>query len=475
MRRIEASARILMPDRKPAIGLKASLQIFSLAGAAWQSLVEGATDAEGNIKLVADLALADNLPAPNLRLLRVAGEAILSDGGPIRFDQAKGLLSVTFGEIVDLGAEVVSPVAIDRRFKNISHVIGGIPGAVAEAAPQAVLMTPQLDALNLRLSSETSRVRELEANLAVTTRTNQQLTADVRRVGDLETRLAETTKANQQLTADVRRFADLETRFAETTKVNQQLTADVRRMADLEARLAEFGRVNLQLTADVRRLGELQTQLADAGKLNERLTRDLGRVTGLEARLAEAVQENSRLKAETARASDLERRLAQAESLNAQLSVAGDKKVTIAALATNLGAQISQAQETINAQRGALSLASVRVHVKGVVEDGATKMTLLNAAELAKPDAASGLAGVDLDFQRPAAPPPPTGAVQVPDVRRLTEGAVRQILHSIGLRLEVVKGPPGSGGVAPGQASLQAPAAGGRAERGSAVTVVFAS
>ena len=66
-------------------------------------------------------------------------------------------------------------------------------------------------------------------------------------------------------------------------------------------------------------------------------------------------------------------------------------------------------------------------------------------------------------------------AVQVPDIRFLTEGAARRVLASVGLVLEVAQGELDINPTcAPGQAMLQAPPARASAARGSTVLAIFA-
>jgi beta-lactam-binding protein with PASTA domain len=63
--------------------------------------------------------------------------------------------------------------------------------------------------------------------------------------------------------------------------------------------------------------------------------------------------------------------------------------------------------------------------------------------------------------------------VSVPDLNRLTESAARQVLQSLGLRLDIATGLREEG-YASGQAMRQQPRATLKAPRGSQVMVVFA-
>ncbi|HEX6374518.1 MAG TPA: PASTA domain-containing protein [Allosphingosinicella sp.] len=274
------------------------------------------------------------------------------------------------------------------------------------------------------------------------------------------------TAAQPQFTAMSARATQLEGEVGNLTRDNQQLRIQATRVEELE-------RANTQLGEQAKRVPDLERRVADTTQLNERLTRDVARVGDLEARLGQSTQENARLKVEAARAAQLEKDLGDAKGQIEKLRAPTAKTATMNMVALDIGSQIGRAQEQIRAEPGSLGLSSVRVRLKGIVEPGA-KVTLPDASELAKPEVAAALSEVDMNFEATPPPPPPPDQVQVPDVRRLTESAVRQVLHSIGLRLSSVTGPPGSGGVAPGQASLQAPAAGEQAKRGATVTVVFA-
>ena len=418
MKRIEAIARITDQGGGPAGGLKVKLQFFSLAGGTWQEIADGSTDADGSLRLAAAFEQPDDRPAPNLRLLRVQGGAVLSDGGPIRFDRNKGVLAIDFGEIVDLGDQTVAPVVLDPRFRRAAFPIGGVSAPAAAAVAPAAFQ-PQLHALN-------SRVGTLQSQLEESNREKQELSVRAERAGALEAQLIEANREKQELGQRAARSATLETDLVNANRVNQQLSRDVARVPVLEAQL---NHANLEVT---------------------------------------------RLQGETAQLDELKRRLDAAQKENERLAAPAEKKIGVTAMATNLGEQIGSAQRRIAEQPGALALAGVRVRLKGIVEEGAATVTLPDKEDLARPDFARGLAEFDMDFKATPSPQPDAG-VAVPDVRRMTEGAVRQVLHSLGLRLEAVQGPPGSGGVAAGQAALQAPKAGERTQRGATVTVVFAT
>lgn len=421
MKRITALARIVDQQGAARRSLKVRLQVFSLSQAAWTDVAAGLTDQAGNLRLTAQLELPDDRPAPNLRLLRAEGEAVLSDGGPIQY--ARDTLTVQFGEIQDLGEQTVAPIVIGGRFRGDIGRIGGVATPVAGAAVREG-GAADVQALNLKVAAEAERARDLQTRLDAVTRERETLATT--RLPKLEADVAALTREKERLSGEAARIPQLESRLDSVTREKEQLTVEARRVPELEGRIATLN------------------------------------------------QEKSRLQAEASRVREMERKLEEAKAERERLSAPTEKKVEVSAVATNLGAQINQAQRTIREQPGSLALSGVRIRFKGLVEDAGNKVTLPGMGDLEKAEAAGALADVDLDFAAETAPSAPD-MVEVPDVRRLTEGAVRQVLHSLGLRLDAVQGPAGAGGVAAGQASLQAPAAGERTGRGSAVTVVFAT
>lgn len=140
-------------------------------------------------------------------------------------------------------------------------------------------------------------------------------------------------------------------------------------------------------------------------------------------------------------------------------------------LTQDLQSQFSDAQASMAATDNGMRLGDVRIKLRGKLgPDGLFQLP--RAEDLLKPDASQVLDEVDLGLLTPE-----VGAanvsVPVPHLARLTEGAARQVLQSLGLRLEAAVGSVQEGFVS-GQAMRQAPAAGGQAVRGSTVLVVFA-
>ena len=380
MKQIQASAKIVNQDQSPSKSLACRLQVFRLSSRRWVSIGRAvATDASGDLRISVSFNQADNLSAPNLRLIKAQENAVLSDGGRLSYNSQSGLLSVDFGEIVNL-PRVVTPVAASARLSRTSLRVGGAPQAVvmANTTPAAVA-APQLRVLNERIATRDAKIRSLENQIAGSQREKQQLTVQLRRLPELE----------------------------------QQLRSERETAAGLR--------------------------------------RDLAVIPDLRQQLEAVRAENTRLKQPS------------------------EKKVAVSMMATNLGDQIGQAQREIREQGGNLALANVRIRMKGLMGDGGTNVTLLDADDLKRPEIAGALGDLEFDFSEDGGGAAAPSDVEVPDVRRLTETAARQILHSIGLRLEAVAGPSGMGGAAAGQAALQDPSAGQRAARGSSVTVIFAS
>jgi TolA-binding protein len=437
VRRIELVAKVLKQDQTAFGGMQVRLQVFGLAENDWRDIARAATDANGDLRFGADFVQADDVPAPNLRLIRASDGAVLSDGGALRYAKTTQALAADFGQIIALPEAVVTPMMDMRRMRGVTHAIGGLSFPAAAAA--ATTAQPQIAELNLRAVKFENQAADLA-------RENQELKVRAQRAQELE-------QTNARLDEQARRIPEL-------TRENEQLRFHAVRVQDLELQ--------------TKRIPELERKVAETSQLNERLVKDVARVGDLESKLGQSAQENARLKTEAARAIALEKQLGDAQGQIEKLRAPSQKTVMMNAMTTEIGSQVGRAQEQIRKEPGSLGLSSVRIRLKGIVEDGGAKVTLPSAADLAKPEVQAGLSEVEMNFESAGAPPAPADDVQVPDLRRLTESAVRQVLHSIGLRLTSVKGPPDSGGVASGQASLQAPSAGERAKRGATVTVVFA-
>ena len=145
--------------------------------------------------------------------------------------------------------------------------------------------------------------------------------------------------------------------------------------------------------------------------------------------------------------------------------------VQLQSMTQDLQSQFSSAQASMAKADSGMRLGDVRIKLRGKLgPDG--QFQLPRAEDLLKPDAHNVLDEVDFGLLAPE-----VGAadlnVPVPNLARLTEGAARQVLQSLGLRLEAAVGSVQEGFVS-GQAMRQAPAAGGQAVRGGTVLVVFA-
>lgn len=145
--------------------------------------------------------------------------------------------------------------------------------------------------------------------------------------------------------------------------------------------------------------------------------------------------------------------------------------VHLKSLTQDLQTQFSGAQASIAATDSGMRLGDVRIKLRGKLgPDGLFQLP--RAEDLLKPDASQVLDEVDFGLLAPEVAAANLN-VPVPHLARLTEGAARQVLQSMGLRLEAAVGTVQEGFVS-GQAMRQAPAAGGQAVRGGTVLVVFA-
>jgi hypothetical protein len=145
--------------------------------------------------------------------------------------------------------------------------------------------------------------------------------------------------------------------------------------------------------------------------------------------------------------------------------------VQLHSLTQDLQSQFSSAQASMAKTDSGMRLGDVRIKLRGKLgPDG--QFQLPRAEDLLKPDASNVLDEVDFGLLAPEVSAADLN-VPVPNLARLTEGAARQVLQSLGLRLEAAVGTVQEGFVS-GQAMRQAPAAGGQAVRGGTVLVVFA-
>lgn len=143
--------------------------------------------------------------------------------------------------------------------------------------------------------------------------------------------------------------------------------------------------------------------------------------------------------------------------------------VPIGDIAANLGKQVNAARATLADAPGVMKIAAVRFRVRGKLGEKGEGMLLPGL------DAVGAGDGLDeMDFDLDAGDSPADPQVTVPDVTRLTESAARQVLASLGLRIDAATMPAASG-FAIGQAMRQAPAAGQATGRGATVIVVFAA
>lgn len=146
--------------------------------------------------------------------------------------------------------------------------------------------------------------------------------------------------------------------------------------------------------------------------------------------------------------------------------------VSVGGFASALGTEMDGAQLAL--KNSGFSLSQVSITAKAVLQDGGSKLNLLDVETLKAVPAAS-LSDVQLSYTTDAPASTSDVRLRTPDVSQLTEGAARRVLASVGLVLEPSFGPRSlNPDCAEGQAMLQTPAAGAEAARGQRVHVVFA-
>jgi hypothetical protein len=209
----------------------------------------------------------------------------------------------------------------------------------------------------------------------------------------------------------------------------------------------------------------------DATRAKAQAATALGDLQVHQQRLVDVEKRHAALQTER---DQLQDRLADAEARLASGSTvpppADDGALSVGSFATRLGGEIDSARVALKT-RG-FSLGTISVTSKALFEAGGTRIRLPERDEL-KSLPAGALS--DIALQYTPSSEPASNDVLVPDVRQLTESAVRRVLASVGLSLDVSHGQPGMGvSSVEGQAMLQSPPPGERLARGSAVLVIFA-
>jgi len=209
----------------------------------------------------------------------------------------------------------------------------------------------------------------------------------------------------------------------------------------------------------------------DAASARAQATTALADLQVHQQRLADAERRHVALQAER---DQLEARLADAEAWLAAGSTlpppAADGALSVGSFAARLGGEIDSARVALKA-RG-FSLGAISVTSKALFEAGGTRIRLPERDEL-KTLPSGALSDIEIQYTPSAETA--NNDVLVPDVRQLTESAVRRVLASVGLSLDVSHGQPGMGVTSvEGQAMLQSPPPGERLARGSPVLAIFA-
>jgi hypothetical protein len=142
-------------------------------------------------------------------------------------------------------------------------------------------------------------------------------------------------------------------------------------------------------------------------------------------------------------------------------------------LATNIGTEVHSANEALQKQKLPYQFGRIDLDLKGAVGSDGQSITLAHLDDGVKDTAVSNVKIALLPTRDEAVT---QDTVVVPDVSGLTEGVVRRLLNSVGLRLEAVNQTVGDDSkIAVGQSMRQAPKAGESLPRNNSVLVVFAS
>jgi hypothetical protein len=142
-------------------------------------------------------------------------------------------------------------------------------------------------------------------------------------------------------------------------------------------------------------------------------------------------------------------------------------------LATNIGTEVHSANKALQKQKLPYQFGRIDLDLKGAVGSDGQSITLAHLDDGVKDTAVSNVKIALLPTRDEAIT---QDTVVVPDVSGLTEGVVRRLLNSVGLRLEAVNQTVGDDSkIAVGQSMRQAPKAGESLPRNNSVLVVFAS
>ncbi|MES2442984.1 MAG: PASTA domain-containing protein [Pseudomonadota bacterium] len=302
------------------------------------------------------------------------------------------------------------------------------------------------DSAALQSARAEANAAKAEANTAKSEiqrlgRTSAELKAQADQAsGQLTARTAELQQARQEISA---RDTELSTLRA-SDAVGKQAVAN---QAVLTGKIAD-------LTAQVK---ARDVQLADVPRLNSKV-----------AELAEQV------KTRDAQITELNKRIAAPPAGGGGApGRAPAAAISITTLASNVGMQVSDAQQVLKTSN--FALANVSVRLKAMAEGDGSQVRILNVEDIKSAEIANSLDEFHLDFTAKPSAGSEAGKVDVPDLSGLTRGAVQRMLAALGLRLDAAAGKaPASAKAATGQAFKQSPEAGAKADRGLSVLVVFA-
>ncbi len=436
MKTIELFAQVHTASGQPCQGLAVVLESFALATAVWQPVGQASTDAQGQLHLKLALPTAGAAHAPLVRLV-LAGEPadrVLATGGRVVYAPRTGLLTVDMGAVTLLDEHAAAPASTQRRLKGVGLRLAGVATpAIAVAKPAGLVGVPIKPIGTL-------------IDPVVVAPVAPAVTAPVAAAGTLTTidpavlqnlQNLQTVNAAQQL--QLRQLTDQTVALQTTVDlVTQRANAADAQVETLRLNLASLQDQNLATTKT------LQLTQSDAASLREQV--------------ASLALENKGLKDALAQPA---------------VGVATTPRVAnLQSLTSDLHTQFNSASLNLIQSGAGMQLGDVRIRVRGKIgADGSFQLPGVD--ELAKPGVSEGLDEIDVSLGGAPGTAAADPTVNVPDLNRLTESAARQVLQSLGLRLDIATGLREEG-YASGQAMRQQPRATLKAPRGSQVLVVFA-
>ncbi|HSF94901.1 MAG TPA: PASTA domain-containing protein [Thermohalobaculum sp.] len=233
--------------------------------------------------------------------------------------------------------------------------------------------------------------------------------------------------------------------------------------------------VSKETAAFKKRETELNSLLMDKDRQimakTDNLTVAENQIKNLEASLATArvAAEAARGEAQAAKAAEAAAK-AQAEAARVAAQASPKPATTeadVGTLLSNFGSKLNVANTQMKTRSVGYKVSNVKLDLRG---------KLLNEGQTIQIGRAPGDAPDDSGLSAELIPDDPAtrpDSVAVPDVSGLTEAAVRRVLASVGLRLNLATKTLADGQGTAGQSIQQHPAAGSDARRGSSILVVF--